>query len=64
MAPSDEVAILARKAERIAIVGRLVETFDTAEERLALIKHLVDSHSISQFAGDLLAENYAMEPGL
>lgn len=55
------VTDLATKAARIAALGKLIETFDTPVQRLNLIKHLVDSGSITEFAGDILAEEYVRE---
>lgn len=56
-----DVLELSKRAKRIAAMGQILETYDTPLERFRLINGLVNAQVISQFAGDILAEEYAPE---
>lgn len=56
-----DVLELSKRAKRIAAMGQILETYDTPLERFRLIMGLVDARVISEFAGDILAEEYAPE---
>jgi len=55
------VEILCVKAKRIAIMGLLVETFDTASDKRAVIRGMVEITAISEQAGQILLETYVPE---
>jgi hypothetical protein len=54
-----DVLELSKRAKRIAAIGQIVETFDTPSERISLVQALVDAHIISEFAADILLDEYA-----
>ena len=56
-----DVLELSKRAKRIAAVGQILDTYDTPQERFRVIRDLADGSVISEFAADILAEEYASE---
>lgn len=56
-----DVLEMSKRAKRIAAVGQIVETYDCPDERFHLIRRLAGQNIISQFAAEILAEEYAPE---
>ena len=56
-----DVLELSKRAKRIAAVGQILETYDTARERYSLIRGLTEAGCISEFAAAILTDEYAPE---
>lgn len=56
-----DVSELAKRAKRIAAVGQIVETYDSPLERFQVIRSLADHNIISQFAAEILSDEYVSE---
>lgn len=56
-----DVLELSNKAKRIAAFGQILDTFEDQAKRFDIIRALVDGHLISEFAAEILAEEYAPE---
>lgn len=58
---SREIRSLTQSAARVAILGQLVETFDTDEERRELVLGLYSCGAIKESTADMLIEAYGLE---
>jgi hypothetical protein len=56
----DHIEHIKTKAQRMAIMGLLVETFDGPEARRQFIRGMVEIGAISSQAGELLVEEYSL----
>lgn len=59
--PHVSVRYLVRKAEQVAVLGRLVETCDTPQERRQLVLDLYQCGAIRESTADILIEAYGLE---
>lgn len=58
----NRVLELSHKAQRIAAFGQILATFDDPKERVNIVRALVDGFIISEFAAEILLDEYA--PGV